>query len=210
MIFIKICGITEVQDAREISETGVNALGFIFYPKSKRYITPENANKIIKELPPFITTVGVFVNEKKDDVVNILHKCPVDVLQFHGDESPEYCAQFNKRIIKAFRIKELSDLNSLSRYSMVSAYLLDTYSPGIIGGTGQVFNWEIAVEAKKTGRIILAGGLSPENVEEAIKVVTPYGIDVSSSIEGNKKGEKDHRKMKLFIERAKNTFQKLS
>ena len=201
MFKIKICGITNLEDANTAVSFGADALGFVFYSKSPRVITPETAKNIISSLPQSITTVGVFVDENKAKVEEIASYTGLDIIQLHGSEPPEYC-NFGKKIIKAIRVKELSDLKQLSDY-IVSAFLLDTYSPNEIGGTGQTFNWEIAVEAKKYGKIILAGGLNPDNIEEAIKFVQPYGVDVSSGVEGSEKGKKDHKKLQLFIERAK-------
>ncbi len=202
MIKIKICGLTNLEDANAAINYGADALGFVFYPKSPRVVTPETAKSIISSLPQPITTVGVFVNENKAKVKDTVSYTGLDIIQLHGSEPPDYC-NFSKKIIKAFRVKETTDLESLNTYSSVSAFLLDTYSPNEIGGTGQIFNWEIAVEAKKYGNIILAGGLNPANIEEAIKFVQPYGVDVSSGVEGSEKGKKDHKKLHLFIERAK-------
>ena len=201
MIHIKVCGITNPDDAQAAIDCGVNALGFVFYPKSPRSITPEEARKIISSLPPFITSVGVFVDMEKDELERTASYTGLDVIQLHGSELPEYCS-FDNKIIKAIRVKDLSDLEPLKRYKSVSAFLLDTYSPTEIGGTGRVFNWEIAVVAKQFGKIILAGGLTPDNIEEAVTLVRPYGIDVSSGVESSIKGKKDHNKIRLFIERA--------
>ena len=202
MFKIKICGITNLEDANAAVSFGADALGFVFYPKSPRVVTPETARNIISSLPQSITTVGVFVDENKAKVEETVSYTGLDLVQLHGSESPEYC-NFSNEIIKAFRIKKMSDIEALNAYNSVSAFLLDTYSPNEIGGTGQTFNWEIAVAAKKFGKIILAGGLNPANIEEAIKLVQPYGVDISSGVEGEKKGKKDHKKMQLFIERAK-------
>jgi phosphoribosylanthranilate isomerase len=199
---IKICGITNSDDALAAINYGADALGFVFYPESPRAIIPEEAKKIISSLPPFVTTIGVFVDNPKKELEGIVSYTGIDIIQLHGSEPPEYC-DLSKKIIKAIGIKELSDLEPLNRYKNISAFLLDTYSKDVIGGTGQIFNWEIAVEAKKFGRIILAGGLTPENIEEAVTLVQPYAVDVASGVEGRKKGIKDHKKLKLFIERAK-------
>lgn len=149
MIYIKICGITEVNDAVRIAELGINALGFIFYPKSKRYVSPDKAKEIIDCLPPFINTVGVFVNEKKESVIDVLNRCPIDILQFHGDETPEYCMQFNKRFIKAFRVNKDFSFDVFLKFP-ASAFLLDSLVTGEYGGTGVVFDWDVAVKAKNT------------------------------------------------------------
>ena len=201
---VKICGITNIKDAVAAAEYGADALGFVFQPKSPRAITPETAKNIVSALPPFITTIGVFVNESKLEIERIIRYVGLNIVQLHGNEPPDAC-QLNRKVIKAIRVKDLTDLEPLKRYD-VSAFLLDTYSPHTMGGTGQIFNWDIAVEAKKFGRIILAGGLNHENIEEAIKWVRPYGIDVATGVESNKKGEKDHKKLKLFIEKAREAF----
>jgi len=200
MTKVKICGITNLDDALAAVEFGADALGFVFYKGSPRFITPERASDIVRGLPPFISTVGVFVDESPEEVERVLSLTGIEIAQFHGHEPPEFCIT-HARAIKAIRVKELSDLEPLSRYK-VSAYLLDTYTPDTLGGTGQIFNWDIAVEAKKYGRIILAGGLTPENIQKAILWVHPYGVDVSSGVE-EEKGKKDHQKMRLFIKRAK-------
>ena len=201
---VKICGITNIKDAVAAAEYGADAIGFVFQPKSPRAITPETAKNIVSALPPFITTIGVFVNEDKLEIERIIRYVGLNIVQLHGNEPPDAC-QLNRKVIKAIRVKDLTDLEPLKRYN-VSAFLLDTYSPHTMGGTGQIFNWDIAVEAKKFGRIILAGGLNHENIEEAIKWVRPYGIDVATGVESNKKGEKDHKKLKLFIEKAREAF----
>ncbi|MBI4843127.1 MAG: phosphoribosylanthranilate isomerase [Nitrospirae bacterium] len=202
MVHVKICGITNRDDAEKAVEFGADALGFVFYKKSPRAITPDRAKSIIASLPPFISAVGVFVDEGTDRIEEIVSHTGIDTVQLHGSEPPEACS-LSKKVIKAFRIRELSDLNSLKKYKSASAFLLDTYSPDTFGGTGQVFNWDIAVEAKKLGKIILAGGLNADNVEKAIVTVKPYGVDVSSGVEGNQKGKKDLDKLKSFIETAK-------
>ncbi|MBF0557750.1 MAG: phosphoribosylanthranilate isomerase [Nitrospirae bacterium] len=201
MVRIKICGITNMEDALAAVDYGADALGFVFYPGSPRYILPEKAREITCCLPPFITTIGVFANEAQQKIIDVMKVAGIDVLQLHGDESPEMCAAWH-RVIRALRVKDFTDLRPLEEWSKVSAFLLDTFSPGHFGGTGQIFNWDIAVEAKRFGKIILSGGLNPDNIERAIARVAPYAVDVSSGIE-EKKGKKDLKKMRLFIERAK-------
>ena len=199
---VKICGITNTDDAMAAVSFGADALGFVFFQGSPRYISPDAAAAIIRKLPSFVMTIGVFVDEKPDQIEMIIASTGVDVIQLHGDEPPEMCA-FSRRIIKAIRVKSLASLDPLVHYrEKVSAFLLDTFSPDSFGGTGQKFNWDIATYAKQFGRIILSGGLTPDNIIEAVKQVEPYGVDVSSGVE-LKKGEKDHLKMRLFIERAK-------
>ncbi|MCX7918536.1 MAG: phosphoribosylanthranilate isomerase [bacterium] len=199
MIKIKICGITNLADAEKAVELGADALGFIF-SKSPRRIDAEIATEIIKQLPPFITTVGVFVNESAEVVKHIASVCRLNVLQFHGDELPEYCSQFGRKVIKSFRVKNPDDLSMLPGYKgIVSAYLLDSRVKGKRGGTGETFDWELAKIALPYGRVILAGGLTPENVAEAIQAVNPYAVDVSTGVESSP-GKKDFEKMRRFIE----------
>lgn len=203
---IKICGITNLEDALFAANYGADAIGFIFYKGSPRYIEPNNAKEIVSYLPPFITTVGVFVNEDPEKMRQIMDYAGLDIIQLHGDELPETCKIWT-RVIKAFRVSDLTDLKLLQTYR-TSANLLDTYSPDIFGGTGRTFNWDIAVEAKRYGPVILSGGLNVENVEKAIQWVKPYAIDVNSGIE-QYKGKKDLKKMREFIVRAKSVMMKL-
>lgn len=198
---VKICGITSLGDALLAVENGADAIGFIFYEKSPRYIGPNTVSLIIKELPPFVTAVGVFVNEAPDKIRAISNETGIDCVQLHGDETPEFCDSLGLQIIKAFRIKTIDDIKKIRDYQ-VSAYLLDTYREGVPGGTGETFNWDIAVEAKKYGRIILSGGLKPDNIASAIKKVGPYAVDVSSGVEA-KPGKKDAGKIIKFMEQVK-------
>lgn len=200
MVRVKICGITNVEDALSAVDYGADALGFIFFDKSPRYVKPEKAKEIISYLPPFVTTVGVFVNEISAKISDIIDFAGINTIQFHGDESPEACRIW-PRVIKAFRVREFIDLKPLEQYK-TSAFLLDTYTADSFGGTGQIFNWDIAIEAKRFGRIILSGGLTPDNIEKAVKMVKPYAVDVSSGVEASK-GKKDLKKMRAFIEKAK-------
>lgn len=204
MSMIKICGITNIEDAAAAVDFGANALGFIFHPESPRAVTPDTAKKIISELPPFVTAVGVFVNRDRSRVCEIADFSEINVIQLHGSEPPEECGTCRK-VIKAVRVKDMSDLETVKRYRSVSTVLLDTYSNEIAGGTGKTFNWDIAIEAKKSARIILAGGLTPENVEEAVRRVRPYAIDVASGVESHP-GKKDLKKLRSFIERAQKAF----
>ncbi len=204
MVRVKICGITNIDDALASVEYGADAIGLVFHPMSPRVVTPEAAKKIISALPPFVTTIGVFVDKRKREIEKIISHVGLDAVQLHGTEPPDAC-RINRKVIKAIRVKELTDLEPLKTYK-VSAFLLDTYSPHAVGGTGRIFNWNIAVEAKKFGPIILAGGLNSENIEEAIRWVRPYGIDVATGVEGKQKGKKDHKKLRIFIEKAKKAF----
>ncbi|MDI6800921.1 MAG: phosphoribosylanthranilate isomerase [Thermodesulfovibrionales bacterium] len=200
MVKVKICGITNLEDALAAVDYGADALGFVFFKGSPRYISPEKAMEIIFHLPPFVATVGVFVNESPERMKEIMALAGINILQLHGDDQPGTCGIWH-RVIKAFRVKDFTDLKLLETYK-TSAFLLDTYSPEAYGGTGQIFNWDIAVEAKRFGRIILSGGLNQENIETAIRYVRPYAVDVSSGIE-EEKGKKDLRKMREFIEKVK-------
>jgi phosphoribosylanthranilate isomerase len=202
MVKIKICGITNLEDAKAAVDFGADALGFVFYGKSPRSVSPARAASIISKLPPFISTVGVFVDESPEEIRKIAKETSIGIIQLHGDEPPEAC-RLPGSVIKGIRVKSLESLDPLTAYQeYVSAFLLDAYAPDMPGGTGQVFNWDIAVEAKKFGRVILAGGLNHENISEAVRRVRPYAVDVSSGVELGK-GKKDLLKMKLFIERAK-------
>ena len=196
---IKICGITNVEDALLAVELGADALGFVF-ATSPRQLTPEQAAAIIRELPPFVTTVGLVVDQ---DPLAILEQCPVDVIQFHGAETPEQVAQFGRPAIKAFRIRATEDLAALAQYGSAAAFLLDAYVPGVMGGTGRQFPWRLAQEAQEFGKpIIVAGGLTPENVGLCIRTTTPYAIDVSSGVEAVP-GRKDPEKLRTFIANAR-------
>ncbi|HTZ17457.1 MAG TPA: phosphoribosylanthranilate isomerase [Dissulfurispiraceae bacterium] len=198
---VKICGITNLEDALAAVEYGADALGFVFYPKSPRVVTPEKAKEIVAQLPPFITTVGVFVNEDPVKIKAVMTSTHLSVVQLHGEESPAQCTLWTPTV-KAFRVKDFVDLKPLEQYKCMSAYLLDTFAPSSYGGTGQIFNWDIALEAKKFGPIILAGGLTTDNVEKAVRWVMPYAVDVSSGVEAEK-GKKDLQKMKEFIDKAR-------
>ncbi len=208
MSAIKICGIKRIDDAIDAAKFGANAIGFNFYRKSKRYISPEEARKIINEIPPFICIVGVFVNEEIETVKDICSYCGIDIIQFHGDESPQYCEKFEKRIIKAFRLRDERDVEKISLYR-VNAILVDSFKEGEYGGTGMGFNEILIKKIEMRQRLILAGGLGVDNVEDAILKIRPYGVDVCSGVE-IKPGVKDRDKMKIFIERAREAFQKIA
>jgi phosphoribosylanthranilate isomerase len=201
MIKVKICGITNLEDALTAVEAGADALGFVFYDKSPRNINPLVAAGIISRLPPFIQTVGLFVNEELEKVDWTAAYCGLDMVQFHGDETPEDCLEVNRRVIKAFRIQNIVSIDPLKKYR-VAGYLLDAWCPDCFGGTGKTFNWELASAARHYGSIILAGGLTPDNVIEAVRQVQPYAVDVSSGVE-TEPGKKDKAKVREFIRRAK-------
>ncbi|OGW37799.1 MAG: N-(5'-phosphoribosyl)anthranilate isomerase [Nitrospirae bacterium GWD2_57_9] len=197
MVKIKICGITNIEDALAATEAGADALGFNFYKKSSRFIEPEKAGEIVRQLPPFVVPVALFVNEREEKIRDIQFTTGIKVLQFQGDEKPEFCERFSTRVIKAFQVKDKESLKHMAHYR-VNAYLLDSYREGMRGGTGVTFDWHLAVVAKTFGKIILAGGLTPENVADAVKLVQPYGVDVAGGVE-KEKGIKDHAKIRKFI-----------
>jgi phosphoribosylanthranilate isomerase len=199
---VKICGITSLRDGLAAVDAGADALGFVFYERSPRHVTRETAQQITRALPPFVTRVGVFVNPSEDFVRRTIEACSIDALQFHGEELPEFCEQFRMRTIKAFRMRDRGSISQLDRYR-TEAWLLDSYVPGKPGGTGAQFNWDLAREAKELGRpIILAGGLTPENVGEAIRQARPFAVDVSSGVEAEP-GRKDIKKIQEFMRAAK-------
>ncbi|MFQ5455593.1 MAG: phosphoribosylanthranilate isomerase [Nitrospirota bacterium] len=201
MVRVKICGITNLDDAVASARYGADGIGFIFYKKSARYIEPDKAREIIAHLSPFLTTFAVVVNEEKKIVREIIAHTGVNIIQLHGDESPEFCNEFSERAVKAIRIRNKESLNIMDGFH-VRGFLLDTFRKGGYGGTGEIFDWDIAIEAKRFGDIILSGGLTIDNIREAIAKVRPYGVDVSSSVESNI-GKKDHKILREFIERAK-------
>lgn len=200
---IKICGITRPQDARLAAELGVDAIGLVFYPPSPRCVTIEQALKVVAAVPPFVSIVGLFVDADRDELSRILQQVPIDLLQFHGDESPEDCEGYNRPFIKAVRMRDGVDLHQqVSRYSSASGLLLDSYQTGVPGGTGETFDWARVAEARERGLnipIILAGGLTPANVGAAISLAAPYAVDVSGGVE-SAKGIKDSEKMAAFVE----------
>ena len=201
---IKICGITNTEDAHAAADLGADALGFIFVPNTPRYVELKTAERIISDLPPFITTVGVFADASIETVSETIQFCGLRAAQLHGSETPDYCNRVREScrvpIVKAFRVKDRHSLSRISEYK-VSAYLLDTYVKGKKGGTGETFNWDMAKEAKEYGRIIMAGGLTPQNVAQAIRHVEPYAVDVGSGVEASP-GRKNHAKIKAFIEKT--------
>lgn len=199
MVRVKICGMTNREDAHIAASLGVQALGFIFAP-SPRQITPERAKRVIETLPPFVTTVGVFVNESLSVVKDVRAYCGFDLVQFHGDESPQMCASLMPIVIKAFQLKDASSLSALERYvGKVRAFLFDSYSKKVRGGTGQSFDWNLALEGKRHGvPVILSGGLDPDNVNDAIKATAPFAVDVGTGVE-ERPGKKDAKRMRRFM-----------
>jgi phosphoribosylanthranilate isomerase len=199
---VKICGLTSVEDALAAVEAGADALGFMFYAPSPRCVAHKHAAAIIRALPALVAKVGVFVNPAEDDVRRAVAESGIDTLQFHGDEPPEFCLRFGLKAMKAFRVQGPEILGVLPNYSGTT-WLLDSFVAGTRGGTGNTFNWEIAAQAVKLGgRVVLAGGLTPENAAEAVRVVRPYALDVSSGVE-SAPGRKDAAKVRAFIAAAR-------
>lgn len=193
---IKICGITNYEDAKLVSDLGADAIGFIFYKNSKRFVLPEIVKNIVDKLPPFLTKVGVFVNEDADVVNKIMQNCKLNIAQLHGDENLEYICKINYSIIKVFRISQNFNFNNLSKYAHLNI-LLDTYNQKEFGGTGENFDWDM-IPQEIRNKIILAGGISENNLEEIFYKIKPYAIDVSSSLE-IKPGKKNHEKLKTLF-----------
>jgi phosphoribosylanthranilate isomerase len=199
---VKICGITNATDALAAADAGADALGFMFYEGSPRHIVVGDAAQFIPQLPPHVLKTGVFVNPTEELVLRAIGECGLNLLQFHGEESPDFCLQFGLMTMKAFRIRDRESLRELRNYP-TDAWLLDAYSSKGMGGTGETFNWDLAVEAKQGGRLIfLAGGLTPGNVADAIRKVQPFGVDVSSGVE-SAPGKKDAAKVRQFISAAR-------
>lgn len=200
----KICGITRIEDALAAVEAGADAIGFVFYAKSPRAVTVQQARAIIAALPPFVTTVGLFVNASRCELGEILDAVPLDLLQFHGDEAVADCEGWHRPYIKALRVKAGDDIAAAcAAYPSASGILLDTYVEGVPGGTGEAFDWSL-IPSVLSKPIILAGGLTPDNVAQAITQVKPYAVDVSGGVELGK-GIKDHAKIHRFMQAVRNS-----
>jgi phosphoribosylanthranilate isomerase len=195
---VKICGITRPEDGVVAARHGADAIGLVFHPRSPRFVAVETAQAIVEQLPPFVTVVGLFVDASIDRIRSVLDQVPIDMLQFHGDEPPETCAAFGKPYIKAVAMREGTDpLEAALRFSDARGLLLDAYREGVPGGTGESFDWE-RVPSNPGKPLILAGGLNPDNVGEAIRRVRPYAVDVSSGVERDK-GIKDEQRIIEFL-----------
>jgi len=195
---VKICGITRPEDALAAVRQGADAIGLVFYPPSPRAVTPQQAAAIANSMPPFVTVVGLFVNADRETIADVLARVRLDLLQFHGDESPELCGGHGRPYIKAVRMRDEVDLPRLKeQYAGAAGLLLDTYRKGRPGGTGEAFQWE-RIPRKLAGSIVLAGGLNADNVEQAVRQVGPYAVDVSGGVEGAK-GIKDVSKIEAFM-----------
>lgn len=197
LVKIKVCGMTNWRDAEWAARLGADAIGFIFYKKSPRHVSEKTVKAIVADLPPFVGRVGVFVNETVERINRIVENCRLDYVQLHGEESPEFCRKIACKVIKAVRVRDSRSLAGLGKYT-VSGFLLDAFSVKGQGGTGEVFDWKLVASAKRYGPIILAGGLTPENVVAAIQRVQPYGVDVCSGVEKTP-GKKHPAKVKEFI-----------
>ena len=200
---VKICGITRVEDGLAAARAGAHAIGLMFYPESPRCITPAKASEIIKSLPPFITTVGVFVNSTAEEVHSVLRLAPVELLQFQGDETPGFCRRFGRPYVKAVRVRPEMDLLQYARdYQDARALLLDAYVEGLRGGSGVAFDWSLIPRGLPLP-VILSGGLTVENVTEAVRRVRPSAVDVSSGVE-SARGVKDAARISAFIKGVRN------
>lgn len=206
MVRVKICGITRREDALAAMEAGADAIGFVFYDKSPRYISPEAAREIVFSLPPFISAIGLFVNERAETIVKIAGELALSAVQLHGDESPDFCGHLPLKVIKAIRVSGEKDLKGIASYA-VSAVLLDSFQKGLYGGTGVALDWKKLRGVEGKIPLILSGGLTSENVQEAIRTVSPYAVDVSSGVE-EKPGIKSAEKMRKFIQNAKSARDK--
>ncbi len=205
MVRVKICGITRLEDALAAARAGADALGFNFWPRSKRYLDPRAAGEIIAHLPPFIAAVGVFVDPTREEALRAAALSGVHWLQLHGDEPPELCASLTLPVIKGIRVHDRASLDALAEYD-VAGFLLDTDTPGY-GGSGTTFDWTLAAEGARRAPIVLAGGLTPENVADAVRQVRPWAVDVASGVE-SAPGVKDHEKTARFIREAKGLKEK--
>jgi phosphoribosylanthranilate isomerase len=197
---VKICGITRLDDALAAVQAGADALGFNFWPRSKRYLPPGEARAIVRRLPPFVTAVGVFVDPSREEVLRAVDASGVGMVQLHGDEPPELCASLPLPVLKAVRLQTSHDLAALASYE-VQAFLLDAPTAGY-GGSGRTCDWGLAAEVARELRVVLAGGLGPDNVAEAVRTVRPWAVDVASGVE-SAPGAKDPALVARFVERAK-------
>ncbi|TKS60963.1 MAG: N-(5'-phosphoribosyl)anthranilate isomerase [Nitrospira sp.] len=205
MVKIKICGITSVEDAEVAVTAGADALGFVMYRKSPRYVEPAVAQSIVAGLPPFVLPIGVFVNEDASVVRTIMDECGFALAQLHGDESASYCQNLGRSALKALRLKDRGSFLALSEFrgrAHIRGFVIDAFADQVYGGTGQTVDWTLAAEAARSAPILVAGGLTPSNVAEAIRQVHPYGVDVSSGVEV-RPGKKDPAKVNAFIDAAR-------
>ena len=204
-VTVKICGITNQIDALQAIDSGADALGFVFYKKSPRHVSPKVVKSIVANLPPFVLPIGVFVNEEAQVVRDIMDACGLALAQIHGDETADYCESLGRPVIRGIRLRNRNTFMAMAEYkgrARVRGFVLDAYSETAYGGTGTIANWSLAKEAAQSFSFLLAGGLTPDNVQEAIQKVQPYGVDVSSGVEA-RPGKKDPAKIQAFIQAAK-------
>ena len=202
---IKICGITNPIDALQAVDAGADALGFVFYKKSPRHVSPNVVKSIVSNLPPFVLPVGVFVNEETKVVRDIMDECGLALAQIHGDETADYCESLGRPVIRGIRLRDRNTFLAMAEYkgrARVRGFVLDAFSDAAYGGTGKTADWNLAEEAAQSFSFLLAGGLTPDNVQEAIQKVQPYGVDVSSGVEASP-GKKDPAKVQAFIQAVK-------
>jgi phosphoribosylanthranilate isomerase len=202
---IKVCGITNLEDAQAAVQAGADALGFVFYKTSPRAIGADVVRSIVTQLPPFVLPVGVFVNEDLKVVRDLMDSSGLALAQLHGDETASYCEQLGRPVLKAVRLQNMGSFLAMAEYkgrAQVRGFLIDAFSETAYGGTGQVADWTLAAEAARGAQVLLAGGLTAENVREAVLKVRPYGLDVSSGVEASP-GKKDHAKLRAFIQAVK-------
>lgn len=204
-IKIKICGITNPEDAQVAVEAGADALGFVFDRDSPRCVTPEAVRRIVAGLPPFVMPVGIFVNEEIKKVRDLMDGCGLALAQLHGDESPSYCEALGRPVLKAIRLRDRGSFLAMAEYrgrANIRGFVVDAFSEAAYGGTGQVADWTLAAEVARAAQVLLAGGLTPDNVRDAIQQVRPYGVDVSSGVEAHP-GKKDPSKILAFVQAAR-------
>jgi phosphoribosylanthranilate isomerase len=202
MTRVKICGITREEDALAAAEAGADAIGLVFYPASPRNVSIDQARRIVCSLPPFVSSVGLFVDADAQTVRSVLDQVPLSMLQFHGEEPDSFCRQFGKPYLKALRVRPGDDLDSLAQeWPGAAGILLDSYKPGVPGGTGETFDWSV-IPAQRSWRLVLAGGLDSVNVAEAVSRSAPWAVDVSGGVELSR-GIKDPQKINAFIKEVK-------
>ncbi|PRB82150.1 phosphoribosylanthranilate isomerase [Pseudomonas sp. MYb185] len=202
MARVKICGITRIEDALAAAQAGADAIGLVFHAASPRAVSIEQARAIVQALPPFVTSVGLFVDASEETIRRVLEQVPLDMLQFHGDEPEAFCQRFVRPYLKAVRVRAGDDLDALAgRWPGASGILLDSYKPGVPGGTGETFDWSM-IPAQRNWTLVLAGGLQADNVRQAIDLTTPWAVDVSGGVEAAR-GIKDVAKINAFIQEVK-------
>lgn len=202
MVRIKICGITRIEDALAAADAGADAIGLVFHAASPRAVSIEQAAAIVQALPPFVTSVGLFVDAGEQQINQVLSQVPLDLLQFHGDEPDAFCQRFGRPYLKALRVRAGDDLDALAAgWPGASGILLDSYKPGVPGGTGETFDWDM-IPARRDWNLVLAGGLNAANVRQAIDQTAPWAVDISGGVEAGK-GIKDASKINAFIQEVK-------